>query len=660
MIHNRGVMNRYLLAGLLFLAALVAGCHGGGDDDLSAAANPPTGLTYRDTPVVYVQGVAITPNTPSSSGGPIVGYSVSPVLPAGLRLDPQTGIITGTPAAVTEAALYTVTGSNASGSASARVQIEVKATAIAPDSLRYLDESVIYPTGVPITPNEPVTSGGEITQFSVSPALPSGLSLDPQTGIISGTPTAVTAPATYVVTGSNSAGSVTAQLAFEVRAQLVAPASLQYTDPVPVYAVGQAIVPNVPQATGGEITQFSVSPALPAGLSLNTQTGVIGGTPASLQAQTAYTVTGSNAAGTAQTQAQITVNSAGAWLPADSMATSRVSHTATLLPDGKVLVAGGEHIGGGPVVLSSAELYDPASDTWSTTGNMTTARDSSAGTLQPHSTAHTATLLPNGKVLVAGGNDSNPLASAELYDPASGTWSATGSMATAHQFHTATLLAGGKVLVAGGVNPGGIPISSAELYDPASGTWSTTGSMATARGKHTATLLADGKVLVAGGDVRGANDNSAELYDPASGTWSPTGSMAESRPGGFTVTLLSNGKVLAAAGLDGAGQQISSAELYDPASGTWSTTGSLSRQGRAYHTATLLPDGKVLVAGSCFSGGASTELYDPASGTWSPPGSMAEARYSHTATLLPDGRVLVVGGENPRGGNSSASAVLFH
>ena len=162
-------------------------------------------------------------------------------------------------------------------------------------------------------------------------------------------------------------------------------------------------------------------------------------------------------------------------------------HTATLLPNGKVLVAGGYD--GNSVALASAELYDPASGTWTATGSLATARD-----------GHTATLLPNGKVLVAGGLDSSQVAfaSAELYDPASGTWTATGSLATARYIHTATLLPNGKVLVAGGLTAAAL-LASAELYDPASGTWTATGSLATARYSHTATLLPNGKVLVAGG-----------------------------------------------------------------------------------------------------------------------------------------------------------------
>src|SRR6266550_2999128 len=167
-----------------------------------------------------------------------------------------------------------------------------------------------------------------------------------------------------------------------------------------------------------------------------------------------------------------------------SLNIARESHTATLLPNGKVLVAGGRT---GAGVLSSAELYDPASGTWSATGSLNTARR-----------FHTATLLPNGKVLVAGGAI---LPSEELYDPASGAWSPTGSLITGRCRHTATLLPNGKVLVAGGQGTGGVILSSAEVYDPASGTWSATGSLNTARWFHTATLLPNGKMLVAGGAI---------------------------------------------------------------------------------------------------------------------------------------------------------------
>jgi hypothetical protein len=273
-----------------------------------------------------------------------------------------------------------------------------------------------------------------------------------------------------------------------------------------------------------------------------------------------------------------------------TLADRRSGHTATLLPNGKVLVAGGAS----NRILATAELYHPANGTWTATGSLATARAS-----------HTATLLPNGKVLVAGGfATNNYLASAELYDPATGTWTATGSLTTAREFHTATLLRNGKVLIAGGRGNNGV-LESAELYDPATGTWTVTGSLARQRDFHTATLLPNGKVLVAG-------RRSAELYDPETGTWMMTGRIATYRSY-HKATLLSNGQVLVTGGVDSSGvQTVASAELYNPASGTWTETDSLATA-RAFHTATLLPNGEVLVAAGLENSGIglrSAELYD--------------------------------------------------
>ena len=288
------------------------------------------------------------------------------------------------------------------------------------------------------------------------------------------------------------------------------------------------------------------------------------------------------------------------------------------------------------------------------------------GSLATARSYHTATLLPNGEVLVAGGYDGNSYpASTELYDPASGTWAATGSLASARAGHTATLLPNGKVLVAGGFNNSGYP-ASAELYDPASGTWTGTGSLNPARAGHTATLLPNGKVLVAGGQGeagQGSNSYlaSAELYDPALGTWTATGSLASARyfP---TATLLPNGKVLVAGGYNDTSGYLSSAELYDPTSGTWTVTGNMN-SARERHTATLLPNGRVLVAAgftanNTASASVSTELYDPASGTWTGTGSLNTARSAHTATLLPSSKVLVAAGVD-NNSNVLASAELY-
>jgi len=354
------------------------------------------------------------------------------------------------------------------------------------------------------------------------------------------------------------------------------------------------------------------------------------------------------------------------WIPTGSLNTPRSGHTATLLPNGQVLVAGGSNVTGNTFnILNGAELYDPASGTWSVTGSLNTPRS-----------GHTATLLPNGKVLVAGGSNRSFLNSAELYDPATGTWSVTGNLSTARFSHTATLLPNGKILVTGGVTgffPGGFcpckdfVTNSAELYDPATGTWSFTGNLSTERAHHTGTLLQNGKVLVAGGTDRTWTDigeyvpsSSAELYDPATGTWSVTASLNTARYS-HTATLLPNSKVLAAAGY-----YTGSAELYDQATGTWSFTASLNTP-RPNHTATPLPGGKVLLAGGWnYSGSVfnilnSADVYDTATGTWSVTASLNTPRSDHTATPLPGGKVLVAGGYNVTGNsfNYLNSAELY-
>jgi hypothetical protein len=328
----------------------------------------------------------------------------------------------------------------------------------------------------------------------------------------------------------------------------------------------------------------------------------------------------------------------GVFTNTGSLNAARQTFTATLLPSGKVLVAGG--FDNGPLV--GAELYDAAAGNWSLTGSLNDARF-----------GHTATLLPTGRVLVTGGvGGSGTLTSAELYDPITGIWTPTASLTVPRYYHTATLLSNGTVLVAGGENSSGPPVSSSELYDPGSGTWSATGNLVTGRDVYSATLLPNGKVLIAGGFGLNGTLKSAELYDPDTGIWTSTGDLIISHAR-HTATLLPTGKVLLV------GRNVKSpidAELYDATTGTWSATGSLLTP-RTDHTATLLPDGRVLVVAGDDDGSilTSAETYDPSSGTWSATGNLIPPqRANHTATLLPDANVLVAGGTTGHGSVSSA------
>jgi hypothetical protein len=325
----------------------------------------------------------------------------------------------------------------------------------------------------------------------------------------------------------------------------------------------------------------------------------------------------------------------GSFSLSGSLDEARVVHTSTLLPDGRVLVAGG---GVGPdwvngfETIGGAERFDPFFGKFTPAGVF--ARQ-----------YHTATLLPSGQVFLAGGEGGSSTiptpSTAALYDPASGQFQPTGTMLVARELHTATLLQDGRVLIAAGTRPNGIqwePLSFAEIYDPATGTFSATGSLNEARYSHAATLLADGRVLIAGGvGNTGKMLASAEIYDPATGIFTPTASMTFPRSS-VVATLLKDGRALIT------GSSLV-AEVYDPAAGSFQMTGVMT-SAPLWHTATLLRDGTILVAGGAGNPAAphTAEIYDPATNSFQPTGNLNFARVFHTATLLPDGRVAIIGG----------------
>jgi hypothetical protein len=337
------------------------------------------------------------------------------------------------------------------------------------------------------------------------------------------------------------------------------------------------------------------------------------------------------------------------------MSSTRYQHTATLLGNGKVLIAGGYRLEGAfTVPTDTAEIFDP------TIGKFTLLSSRMTSKRQLHS----ATLLPNGKVLIAGGavDFSGTTNTAELFDPATESFTALPAMNSPRDSHTATLLPSGKVLLAGGFN-GTTATFTAEIFDPATGTFTSLApnAMSSPRNNHTATLLSNGKVLIAGGFNGGGATNSAELFDPATETFTALSSTLSAARNVHTATVLPGGKVLIAGGQNGT-TASDTADLFDPISNTFTAISSTMSSPRYFHSATLLPDGNVLIAGGTPGGVISNtaDLFDPTSARFTPVTAvMTSARYLHSATLLPSGEVVLVGGHTGSVGGPTASAEVF-
>jgi hypothetical protein len=514
-----------------------------------------------------------------------------------------------------------------------------------------------------VTPSFTFMATGGVSPYSwtwapaTNSSLPPGLILDK--AVISGTPTS---PGSYnVVVTVTDSGSPAAQMSanYTIAIALPPPPAINAVTLLPIGTLGSPYVGfTFTTSAGTGALTWSEAGALPQGMTLSME-GALSGTP-TVAGSFPITVMARDSFGQSSTPVPVTLQVlTQGFSPTGSMATERVLHTATLLGDGTVLVAGGVNNTDFPTM---AELYDPTTAKFAQTkGSLTMIRVSPI-----------ATLLKSGKVLLVGGK-SGPgveLATAEVFDPATGTFAATsGNMSDGRTYGTATLLKDGTVLVTGGLDPAGdgpgTPIATAEIYDPAADSFTLTGSMTTARFFQTATLLENGMVLITGGLNSGQPLATAEIYDPVAKTFSSTGTMTMARMG-HTATLLSSGKVLLAGGAGSfGGDSLAAAELYDPSSGSFTATNPMI-SARSTHTATLLQNGQVLVAGGAgvfYGRGQSTslssaELFDPTTGNFTATADMTAVREQHTATLLNTGEVLVVGGSNGTIGYSTTTTVL--
>ena len=310
----------------------------------------------------------------------------------------------------------------------------------------------------------------------------------------------------------------------------------------------------------------------------------------------------------------------GSFTKTGSMNVARISHTATLLLNGEVLVAGGDNSG-------SAELYNPSKGSWTLTGSMTTAR-----------ALHQAVLLRSGEVLVAGGQSaSGTLASAELYNRSTGTWTATGSMITPRYNFSLTLLPDGEVLAVQG--------TQAELYNPATGTWTATGNPTTSVSGPNAALLLNGQVLAIGASTE------AELYNPSSGTWTTTGSTGGAMVNPITA-LLPSGDVLVTGGFISGNRAESTAAVYDPSTAQFTFENGPCQcagfKGVALQTGeALVAGGTIVIPGSPYPSYQtikSAELWNPSTQAWTNTGNLNSSRSGETITLLENGEALVAGG----------------
>ena len=528
---------------------------------------PPVSLNYDQQSADYPSGQPISPNAPHPVGGEVTHYAADAPLPAGLVLSETTGVISGTPVPidgdVAQHYALTVTGSNDAGSAIEKLTIAIEPVAvppIPPRNFRYDRSWAVYAVGEAIASNDAHHDGGNIVSYSVSPALPTGLQLDPTTGDISGVPTATSPSTKYVVTGVGADGS--GDVATPVTIQVVPPGTW------------------VPTANPMRDTRYG-----------ETQVTLLDGR--------VLVAGGDDGNGNALSSAEIYDPRTGEWTPTGSMVTGREYAMSLLLPSGKVLVAGGA---GSTGTLDSAEIFDPnnptdpagAPGTWQATGSMKYLH---AGT--------GLALLADGNVVVAGGlgTGTQPTRSVEIYNVLSGTWTDGNPLLLAvRDVSPVSVQGGAQIVVPGGLNNFGAAQNRVQVSsDPASSGWTNQTLAGTARSAYSTITMGDNYALVLGG-LNGNAVAGVDLYNAQTPAWSSLVPLASGRAGAL-VAPLSATQVLVAGGTAGSqgGQGIRTAEVYTfdpsatvPSVDTPTSSMSFIRSGGGIST---LQDGHVLVSG---------------------------------------------------------------
>ena len=386
----------------------VTGTNSGGSAtttiDLTINDIIPSGITYSSTSYIETKGELMTTGTPTVSGGTVVNWAVSPSLPTGLNIDSTTGEISGTPTILSTLTTYTITATNTGGSATTTIDITVND--VAPSSLSYTPNSLVETRDSPMSAASPTISGGPVVSWSISPALPNGISID-SSGVISGTPTVISSLTTYTITATNTGGSATTTLDLVVRD--IVPSNLDYTPSSFILSLNTPMNPVTPTSSGGPVVSWSVNPALPTGLSIDSATGTISGTPTQITPSGTYTITATNSGGSDSITVTIEVNdiipseveynpssftltkgtSMNAATPTSSGGTVVSWAISPSLPAGLTIDSATGEISGTPTVLSAITTYTVTAT--NTGGSATTTVDITVNDVIPSAITYSST-----------------------------------------------------------------------------------------------------------------------------------------------------------------------------------------------------------------------------------------------------------------------------